>query len=279
MSPLIEIQNLYFSYEDGTPALRDINLSIPKGRKIAVIGSNGSGKSSLFLCLNGILKPSCGKILLDGKPIHYSQKGLCALRRNVGIVFQEPDHQLFCTSIYQEISFGVLNLGVSATQAEQAVQDVIHQLDITPFVHKPIHALSGGQKKQVSIADILVMKPRLILLDEPTASLDHHHTTLVRKLIDDLSVEHISVIISTHDVDYACSWADEIILLHQGQVIAHRSPADVFCDQALLSRVQIDAPSCFTLFDILIEKGLLPQHCQRPCCMAELEHCLRQHHS
>ena len=125
------------------------------------------------------------------------------LRSKIGIVFQDPDNQLFSASVYQEISFGALNLGLSEKAAKEAVETVIDQLEITPFRHKPTHALSGGQKKQVSIADILVMKPDIIILDEPAAALDPKHTTLVNQIVDRMTESGITVFLATHDVNYA----------------------------------------------------------------------------
>ena len=161
---ILKAENLYFSYEgEKEHSLNGLSLEIERGKKIAVMGANGSGKSTFFLCCNGILKPSSGSLYLDGEPYDYSRKGLLKLRRRVGIVFQDPDSQLFSASVYQEISFGILNLGVPEEQAAKEVEEVIRRLEITPFRHKPVHALSGGQKKQVSIADILVMHPDIMI--------------------------------------------------------------------------------------------------------------------
>ena len=177
---ILKAENLYFSYDDEqSHSLNGLSLEIRRGQKVAFMGANGSGKSTFFLCCTGILKPQSGKLYLNGEELRYDKKSLLNLRSKVGIVFQDPDNQLFSASVYQEISFGILNLGVSEEQARQEVEGVIDYLEITPFRHKPTHALSGGQKKQVSIADILVMHPDIIILDEPAAALDPKHTTMV----------------------------------------------------------------------------------------------------
>ena len=201
---ILKADNLYFSYEgDKNHSLNGLSLEIERGKKIAFMGPNGSGKSTFFLCCNGILKPVSGSLCLDGEPYDYSRKGLLKLRQRVGIVFQDPDSQLFSASVYQEISFGILNLGVSEEEAAREVEEVIGRLEITPFRHKPTHALSGGQKKLVSIADILVMHPDIIILDEPAAALDPRHSEMVNKIVDKLTEKGITVMIATHDVDYA----------------------------------------------------------------------------
>ena len=175
---ILKADNLFFSYDDEkSHSLNGLSLEIKKGHKVAFMGANGSGKSTFFLCCNGIHQPSSGTLYFKGEPVDYSRKGLLKLRSKVGIVFQDPDNQLFSASVYQEISFGILNLGVSESEAKEQVENVIDYLEITPFRHKPTHALSGGQKKQVSIADILVMHPDIIILDEPAAALDPKHTT------------------------------------------------------------------------------------------------------
>ena len=163
-----------------------------------------------FSAATEFLRPQKGDILFHGKPVSYKRKELLALRAKVGIVFQDPDKQLFSASVEQEISFGILNLGVAKEQARTEVEQVMEELEIVPFRKRPVHALSGGQKKQVSIADILVMKPEIIILDEPAAALDPKHTLMVNRIVDRLTEQGITVLISTHDVDYAMAWADDV---------------------------------------------------------------------
>ena len=182
---ILKADNLHFSYDDdNSHSLNGLSLEIRRGQKVAFMGANGSGKSTFFLCCTGIHKPQSGKLYFNGEEVNYNKKGLLHLRSKVGIVFQDPDNQLFSASVYQEISFGILNLGISEDQAKKEVEEVIDYLEITPFRHKPTHALSGGQKKQVSIADILVMHPDIIILDEPAAALDPKHTTMVNHIVD-----------------------------------------------------------------------------------------------
>lgn len=269
---LLKTENLCYTYEGNTsPALDRLDLSIRRGKRVACMGANGSGKSTFFLCCNGILRPDSGRILFAGQPLDYSKKGLLDLRSQVGIVFQDPDNQLFCASVFQEISFGPLNLGLDEATVRERVSAVMDRLGITPYADRPVHALSGGQKKLVSIADILVMEPSLILLDEPAASLDPLHTRMVREVIDEIAGEGITVVTATHDVDYAWSWADEILLLEEGRLLSFGSPAEVFSREDLLHRAGLTVPRILRLFVTLQQKGILPRSFSCPRTFQELE--------
>ena len=269
---IIEVENLCYTYDGNDErALDRMNLKIRRGRKVAFLGGNGSGKSTFFLCLNGIRRPDDGRILIDGTPVKYTRKGLLDLRRKVGVVFQEPDDQLFCASVYQEISFGIMNLGADEAEAEREVERVIEELGITPFQERPAHALSGGQKKLVAIADILVMHPEVMILDEPTAALDPKHTRIVQDIISKLTERGITVLMATHDMDYAYGWADEIVLMHEGKVLRSGSPAEVCSDRQALEKTNLEMPSVLRLYEIMKEKGILPSGDKPPVDMRELE--------
>lgn len=262
---LLTADEICYTYDgDHTPALNHLSLEIKSGRKIACMGSNGSGKSTFFLCCNGIHKPDQGTLYYKGKPFDYSRKGLLDLRRKVGIVFQEPDHQIFCADVQQDISFGVLNLGHTEAEARQKVTQVMKELGITPFAHKPTHALSGGQKKQVAIAGILAMDPELIILDEPTASLDPLHTQIVRRLIDQMADTDTTVMLATHDVEYAYGWADEIILFHNGRILSQGTPEEIFTQKSLLQTANLKQPAVLSLFQKLTEEHILPSELPLP---------------
>lgn len=269
---IIEAENLCYTYDGNDErALDRMNLKIRRGRKVAFLGGNGSGKSTFFLCLNGIRRPDDGRILIAGTPVKYTRKGLLDLRRKVGVVFQEPDDQLFCASVYQEISFGIMNLGADEAEAEREVERVIEELGITPFQERPAHALSGGQKKLVAIADILVMHPEVMILDEPTAALDPKHTRIVQDIISKLTERGITVLMATHDMDYAYGWADEIVLMHEGKVLRSGSPAEVCSDKQALEKTNLEMPSVLRLYEIMKEKGILPSGDKPPVDMRELE--------
>ena len=272
MESIIKADNLYFTYDgENTPALNGLSLDIQKGKKIAVMGANGSGKSTFFLCLNGILKPQKGTLSFCGTPYSYDRKSLLELRHRIGIVFQDPDNQLFSASVLQEISFGILNLGADSETALKETEKIMDALDITELKDRPTHILSGGQKKQVAIADILVMHPDIVILDEPAAALDPKHTALVNGTIDQMKEAGLTVLISTHDPDYAFSWADQIILFHQGRVLKSGSPIEVFSDQAALTLTNLSRPAVLSMYGSLCRKKIINTGIPIPKNLMELE--------
>ena len=268
---VIEARDVSYAYEGNEEkALDGLSLKIRRGSRVAFMGGNGSGKSTFFLCLNGIRKPDSGRICIDGKPIEYTRKGLLDVRGKVGIVFQEPDNQLFSASVYEEISFGILNLGADEETARREVDQVIGELEITPFKDRPAHALSGGQKKQVAIADILVMHPEIMILDEPAAALDPAHTRKVHQIVDRLTGKGITVLMATHDIDYAYRWADEIVLMHEGRVLRQGTPEAVCADRAALREAGLEPPSVLRLWECLQDKGMISRAEQAPRSTDEL---------
>ena len=268
----VETEQISYTYEGNEKkALDGVSLKLKKGRKIAFMGGNGSGKSTLFLCMNGILKPQEGKVRINGSPVEYTRKGLLDVRRKVGIVFQEPDDQLFSASVFQEISFGILNLGVDEESARKEVERVIEKLGITPFRDRPAHALSGGQKKLVSIADILVMHPEVLILDEPASSLDPKHRKLVRSIIGQLSESGMTILMATHDVDYAFAWADEIVLLHEGKVLRQGTPREVCGDAEAMEQANLEQPAVMRLYRRLLQKGVIDPAGEPPKTIEDLE--------
>lgn len=271
-TPIIEARDIYFSYDmSGEHSLKGMNCRIYRGQKVAFMGSNGSGKSTFFLCCNGIHEPESGTLLYNGSPAVYDRKGLAKLRSKVGIVFQDPDNQLFSASVYQEISFGILNQGVSEEKARQEVEKIMEQLGITGYRQRPVHALSGGQKKLVSIADILVMHPEVIILDEPSAALDPKHTHTVNGLVDQFTKEGITVLMATHDIDYAYEWADEIVLMDDGSILKQGNPLDICTDIEALEKSNLRVPTVLRLFYKLKKSEILPDTLSPPRSMKELE--------
>ncbi|MDD4377515.1 MAG: ABC transporter ATP-binding protein [Eubacteriales bacterium] len=274
---ILKAEDLYFSYDDEKSySLNGFSIEIERGKKVAFMGANGSGKSTFFLCCNGIHRPVKGTLYIDNKPVEYSKKRLLDLRSKVGIVFQDPDNQLFSASVRQEISFGALNKGMSEEETHQAVEKVIETLEIGHFAERPTHSLSGGQKKQVSIADVLVMNPEIIILDEPAASLDPKHTTIVNKIVDILVERGITVLMSTHNVDYALEWADDIALVHRGKILMYGSPLEVFSNEEALKKTNLEKPAALELFHRLCEKGVLNDSLPLPRNLKTLEEYLNE---
>lgn len=262
---VIEAQDVSFTYDgNDAKALDGLSLKIRRGAKVAFMGGNGSGKSTFFLCLNGIRKPDRGKIWIDGSSISYTRKGLLDVRSKVGIVFQEPDNQLFSASVYEEVSFGILNLGADEETAKREVEHVLAELEITPFQDRPVHALSGGQKKQVAVADILVMHPEVMILDEPVAALDPKHTRKVQEIVEELSKKGITVLMATHDIDYAYAWSDEIVLMKNGKVIRQGTPDEVCSDETVLKEAGLELPVVVRVYERLRQKGMISEDTALP---------------
>jgi cobalt/nickel transport system ATP-binding protein len=267
---ILEAVNLEYSYPDGTMALRDVCLSVKKGEKLAILGSNGAGKSTLFMQFNGIFRPNSGCIKYQGQEISYKNKALVELRKKVGIVFQDPDSQLFSASVYQDISFGPLNLGFSEEEVALRVKQALKDTETSDLEDKPTHLLSYGQKKRVSIAGVLAMEPDVIIFDEPTAGLDPRHAHDFMQLIKKLSDEGKTIIISTHDVDLAYSWSDGIAIMHQGEVIAHGEPCQLFQQSDLIQRADLTQPWLLEMHRELVGKGWLPAATPLPKTKEEL---------
>jgi len=274
---ILEAKNVSYTYPDGTQALKEISLKIPKGKKTAFLGSNGAGKSTLFLHFNGILKPQAGVVRFGGRDVSYNRKNLLELRKNVGIVFQDPDSQLFSASVYQEISFGPLNYGLSEKEVRERVERALVATGITELSDKPTHMLSYGQKKRVTIADILAVEPEVLICDEPTAWLDPKHARQTIKLFNRINRDGTTVILSTHDVDLAYSWADYVFVLDDGRVIGEGEPEKVLRDEILIRKASLDKPWLVELYEVLVKKGCLSSKTPVPRSKEEMLELIPEH--
>ncbi len=252
---ILNVQNLHYTYADETHAIKGISLGIQKGRTTAILGGNGAGKSTLLLSFNGILKPLSGKVLYKGVPLNYSHKGLLNLRKNVGIVFQDPDDQLFSASVIQDISFGAINLKLPEAEVRRRVDAAMDRTGISHLKEKPTHCLSFGQKKRVAIAGILVMEPEVLILDEPTAGLDPSGVSEIMNLLIETQKElGISIIISTHDIDIVPLYCDYAYVLNEGTKVMEGTPREVFAKKDLLRNSKLRLPRIGHLMEILKNK-------------------------
>ncbi|PKM83119.1 MAG: energy-coupling factor ABC transporter ATP-binding protein [Firmicutes bacterium HGW-Firmicutes-14] len=272
---IIEACNLSYMYPDGTQALRGVSLKIPKGGKIALLGSNGAGKSTLFLHLNGILRPREGVVRFAGSDLKYDRQTLLELRKNVGIVFQDPDSQLFSASVYQEISFGPLNLGLPEEIVRERVETAMAATGTGEFRQRPTHMLSYGQKKRVCIAGILAMNPSVMVCDEPTAWLDPKNARQIISLFNQIASDGTTVIISTHDVNLAYSWADYVFIMAEGNIMGEGDPESVFRDEILMYKTNLEKPWLVEIHEILLKKGCFPADSSMPRNRDELYQLLR----
>jgi cobalt/nickel transport system ATP-binding protein len=234
MSALLEFDDLHYTFPGSDiPALRGASLSIAIGQRIALIGRNGAGKSTLLLHANGILRPAAGQVRLEGAPLEYTRRGLLRVRRQVGLVFQNPDDQLFSASVLQDISFGPMNLGLSIADVRRRVAEAADLCGISNLLDRPTHALSGGQKSLVALAGVLAMAPRVLLVDETTSGLDPWMRHQIFAIFDRLVEQGVTVLLATHDLTVARQWADTVVVMHEGRVVASAPPMQVFADPDL----------------------------------------------
>lgn len=255
---ILEIQDLCYSYDHEHLALDHVNLNIEKGKVTAILGGNGAGKSTLFLNMNGVLTPQSGKVSLNGKEIVYKPKQIMELRKKVGIVFQDPNDQLFSADVISDISFGPMNLGFTEKEIRQIVKEAMIQTGIEEYQNKPTHALSFGQKKRVAIAGVLAMKPDVIILDEPTAGLDPYGVSEILKLLTSLQkTTDLTIIISTHDIDIVPLYCDYVYVLDHGRVVMQDTSEKLFMRAEELRKYSLRLPRISHLMEILHKKDHL----------------------
>jgi cobalt/nickel transport system ATP-binding protein len=252
---MIELRDVTYEYPDKTAAVENLSLKIIAGEKIAVLGGNGAGKSTLFLLLNGVYKVTRGEIYFKGEKINYGKNDLLKLRKSTGIVFQDPDTQIFSSSVYEDISFGLENLKYPENEIKTRVDEVLELLNIFHLKDKPTHLLSYGEKKKVSIAGILAMDPEILIMDEPDACLDPAAVKNLVRLLDNLHKTGKTILISTQDMNLAYAWANRIIVMKKGKILNDGLPSDIFLDLATIHEAALEMPLIFE-----ITKSLKIQH-------------------
>ncbi len=266
---VIETKDITYHYPDGTEALEKVNFKAEKGKIVALLGPNGAGKSTLFLQFNGILRPTTGSIAVDGDLISYEKKNLMKIREKVGIVFQNPDDQLFAPTVLEDVAFGPMNLGLAEEQVEERVNEALKRVGMDGFEKKPPHHLSGGQKKRVAIAGILAMRPQIMVLDEPTSGLDPRGASQILKILYQLNQEGMTIIISTHDVDLVPLYADNVYIISEGKIIKEGSPQEVFGDVKTVRGANLRLPRIAHLMEILEKKDKMPFEKPYPLTIGE----------
>jgi cobalt/nickel transport system ATP-binding protein len=256
---MLKIENLHYTYEDGTPALNGIDLEIARGEFLAVLGSNGSGKTTLIKHLNGLLRPSLGRVLFEAKPVGQVEDREVFSR--IGIVFQDPNDQLFASTVEEDVAFGPTNMGLPPMEVKERVHRALHQVGMQDLGRKGIHALSHGQKKRICVAGILAMEPQVIVLDEPTAGLDPMGVHSLMHLLEDLNKkEGITMIMATHVVDLVPLFMSKIAILSKGKVLRYGTPEEVFGDPEAIERAKLNLPLVAELMHILKTRDHVKLH-------------------
>lgn len=230
----IEFRKVGYRYPSGQVALKEISFRVTHGERIALIGANGAGKSTLLHLCCGILLPTSGELVVGG--LRVDNKQLREIRRQVGIVFQNPDDQLIMSSVEEEIAFGPLNMGYSREEVKRLVEQAMQQTSTTHLRHRPPYNLSGGEKKSVAIASVLAMEPSVILMDEPSASLDPRARRLMMELVEGFA--H-TILLSTHDMGLAERLCPRTLLLHRGELVADGATATLLGDKELMERCEL----------------------------------------
>ena len=249
MKKAVEIINLNHHYSDGTVSLEDVSISINEGEKVAVIGQNGAGKTTLFLHLNGSVKSSDDNVLIFGENIGTMsvEERIC----RVGVVFQDPDDQLFMPTVYDDVAFGPTNMGLSKEEVDRRVKEALDIVGISGFEDRVPHHMSYGQKKRAALAAVLSMQPKILVFDEPTANLDPKSRAVFIRLINDLNKNRgITTIVAMHDLNAVPYIADRVIVLNRS-VVAEGTPQEIFSDIGLLEENNLEIPEICKIFSIL----------------------------
>ena len=252
---ILETRSISYEYRSGIIALQDVSVQVPRNGCVALLGSNGAGKSTLMKHFNGVFTPKSGEVWVDGERV--SKENLRMVRQKIGMVFQNPDDQIFAPTVREDIAFGPTNLGLDSDIIEERVQQSLELLEITRIADRPPHQLSGGEKKRVAIAGILAMDPEILVLDEPTSGLDpagiRELTQLLRRLVQ---MKRISLMFSTHHLDLVPELARYVYVMHQGRILGEGTVEEIFENIALLDEARLDVPILTRLITSLQSRGV-----------------------
>ncbi|WP_068252502.1 energy-coupling factor ABC transporter ATP-binding protein [Janibacter corallicola] len=239
-TPVVELRHLRHTYPDGHAALRGVDLHVHPGERVALLGPNGAGKTTLVLHLNGILRPDSGHVTISGLPV--ADDSLLEVRRRVGIVFQDPEDQLFMPTVAQDVAFGPRNLGLRGQELQERVEEALAAVDVAELADRPPHHLSFGQRRRVAIATVLAMRPEILVLDEPSSNLD---PAARREVADLLRRLEVTVLMVTHDLPYALELCERSVVLSDGEIVGDGSTAEVLGDRELMAAHRLELPYGF----------------------------------
>jgi cobalt/nickel transport system ATP-binding protein len=250
----IEMEKIKFVYPDGYTAVESVGMSIMRGERIAILGPNGAGKTTLLMLIDGLLTPSEGQVNVLGMPVN--KNNLHKVRTKVGFVFQDPDDQLFCPTLWEDVTFGPLSMDLSKGEVARRAKEALKVMGLEGYEEKPPHRLSAGEKKKAAIATVLAMEPEILILDEPTANLDPKSRTELIKIVDNLHKERkITLITATHDVNFVPAVADRVYVLNKGRIIAEGHVREVFSNSRVMMEANLEPPVLAHFFSILNERS------------------------
>jgi energy-coupling factor transport system ATP-binding protein len=251
---VIEVENLRFKYPNGVEALKDVSLFIKNGEFVAIMGQNGAGKTTLVKHFNGLLKPSEGTVRVDGEET--TKTSVAALARNVGFVFQNPDHQLFSETVEEEISFALKNFGLDKETIEERITWALNLLGLVQYRKTSPFLLSGGERKRVALASVLAWNPETLILDEPTIGQDYQQKEKLRQFIVQMQTQGKTVVIVTHDVEFVAECNPRVVLMKEGTIVADGEGRTILTTPEILSQSSIVLPQIAQIFMKLAPLGL-----------------------
>lgn len=225
------------------PAIDGLSLTVPPGSRCGLIGDNGCGKTTLFLLANGLLRPQQGQLHWRREPIRYDRRSLRLLRQQVGLVFQNPEHQLVATTVEEDLSFGLVNLGLQEAEIRRRVRQAVESFGLEALLERPIHMLSMGQKKALSLADVMVLEPALLLLDEPTAYLSPGHGRELLRQLRRIHAKGTTILVASHDMEFLHGWADWLFVIERGKLVLEGTPAEIFSRRQQLEAMNLGVPA------------------------------------
>ncbi len=252
---LLEFQDIYYSYPMAkAPTLQGLSFRLPRHKKTALIGQNGCGKSTMFLIADGLCKPDRGTVLLDNAPLKYNRSTLKSWRQRIGLVFQDPEQQLVAPTVAADISYGLCNQGLNDSEVAAKVLKTLTDFNLADLALSPLQHLSLGQKKRVSIAGVMALQPELLLLDEPTAYLDPIQTRNLLAELESIAKLGTTLLIATHDLDFVYEWADWVLVMDEGRLIAEGETLAVFEQLQSMPYFRLGMPTLWQIWSRLADK-------------------------
>ena len=250
---MIKVENVYFTYPNGVEALKGVSLKISDGEFVAIMGQNGAGKTTLVKHFNGLLKPTRGRVLVDG--VDTREASVATLARKVGFVFQNPDHQLFSETVEDEIAFALKNFGFDEKTIEERIEWALNLLDLTRYRKASPFMLSGGEKKRVALASVLAWKPEILVLDEPTIGQDRNQKEKLRQFIVQMKRQERTIVIVTHDIEFVVECKPRVVLMADGRIVADGPAREVLTDPDAIAKTSLLLPEITQVFLNLNDLG------------------------
>ncbi|MEM2245433.1 MAG: ABC transporter ATP-binding protein [Thermofilum sp.] len=251
----IKVEDVYYTYPGGVEALRGVSLEVRKGEILAIMGENGAGKTTLIKHFNGILKPTRGRVLVEGMDTRTTS--VAQISRVVGLVFQNPDHQLFTESVYDEVAFALRNFKFPEEVVEQRVKWALNLLNLWEYRDRSPFSLSVGERKRLTIASVLAYDPEIIVLDEPTAGQDYLQKEKISELLHQLRLMGKTIVMVTHDVEFVTEHVDRVVLMARGRVIAEGPPKAILGKQTVLREARLLPPQMVRIYAVLKKHGIM----------------------